>query len=106
MEIGYQSGSSYLICSDGVTDMLSDEELQKILDGTETAEEKVGKILEQALERGGRDNVTLVLAQISGYEEKNIQTLGRAPQYRTVINPGSKKRDKEKICDEKSNAGS
>ena len=48
------------------------ENIQKILDGTETAEEKVGKILEQALERGGRDNVTLVLAQISGYEEKNI----------------------------------
>ena len=72
VEIGYQPGSSYLICSDGVTDMLSDQELQKILDGTETAEEKVGKILEQALERGGRDNVTLVLAQISGYEEKNI----------------------------------
>ena len=87
--------------------MLSDQELQNILDGTETAEEKVGKILEQALERGGRDNVTLVLAQISGYEEKkSSQTLGRTPQYRTVINPGSKKRDKEKICDEKSNAGS
>lgn len=72
VEIGYQPGNSYLICSDGVTDMLSDQELQKILGGTETAEEKVGKILEQALERGGRDNVTLVLAQISGYEEKNI----------------------------------
>ena len=43
-----------------------------VFDGTDTAEEKVGKILEQALERGGRDNVTLVLAQISGYEEKNI----------------------------------
>ena len=28
--------------------MLSDQELQKILGGTETAEEKVGKILEQA----------------------------------------------------------
>lgn len=77
VEIGYQPGSSYLICSDGVTDMLSDQELQKILDGTETAEEKVGKILEQALERGGRDNVTLVLAQISGYEEKIFSNAGQ-----------------------------
>ena len=75
--------------------------------GQKPQKQKVGKILEQALERGGRDNVTLVLAQISGYEaKKSSQTLGRTPQYRTVITPGSKKRDKEKICDEKSNAGS
>ena len=31
VEIGYQTGSSYLICSDGVTDMLSDEEIREIL---------------------------------------------------------------------------
>ena len=88
VEIGYQPGSSYLICSDGVTDMLSDQELQKILDGTETAEEKVGKILEQALERGGRDNVTLVLAQISGYEEKNILNAGQSATVPDGNKPG------------------
>lgn len=88
VEIGYQPGSSYLICSDGVTDMLSDQELQKILDGTETAEEKVGKILEQALERGGRDNVTLVLAQISGYEEKIFSNAGQSATVPDGNKPG------------------
>ena len=71
VEIGYQAGSSYLLCSDGVTDMLSDDEIQSVLNGTGTAEEKVSELLEQALSKGGRDNVTMVLAQISGCEEKN-----------------------------------
>ena len=71
VEIGYQDGSSYLICSDGVTDMLSDEEIQAVLVKNSTAEEKVEELLGAALEKGGRDNVTMVLAQISGYEEKN-----------------------------------
>ena len=43
MEIGYQPGSSYLICSDGVTDMLSDQELQNI----------------RAIENFSSDNVTV-----------------------------------------------
>ena len=71
VEIGYQTGSSYLICSDGVTDMLSDEEIREILGKNSTAEEKVEELLEMALAKGGRDNVTMVLAQISGYEERN-----------------------------------
>ena len=71
VEIGYQTGSSYLVCSDGVTDMLSDEEIREILGKNSTAEEKVEELLEMALAKGGRDNVTMVLAQISGYEERN-----------------------------------
>ena len=71
VEIVYQTGSSYLICSDGVTDMLSDEEIREILGKNSTAEEKVEELLEMALAKGGRDNVTMVLAQISGYEERN-----------------------------------
>ena len=58
------------------------------------------------MERGGRDNVTLVLAQISGYEEKIFSNAGQSATVPDGNKPGSKKRDKEKICDEKSNAGS
>ena len=73
VEIGYQTGSSYLICSDGVTDMLSDEEIQEILSKNRyRGRKKVEELLEMALSRGGRDNVTMILAQINGYEEKKI----------------------------------
>ena len=44
---------------------------REILSKTGTAEEKVEELLEMALSRGGRDNVTMILAQINGYEEKN-----------------------------------
>ena len=34
-------------------------------------DQNVEELLEMALAKGGRDNVTMVLAQISGYEERN-----------------------------------
>jgi len=65
--------------------MLSDEEIQEILSKTGTAEEKVEELLEMALSRGGRDNVTMILAQINGYEvKKSSQTMGRTAQHRAV----------------------
>ena len=64
VEIGYQDGSSYLICSDGVTDMLSDEEIQAVLTKNSTAEEKVEELLGAALEKGGRDNVTVIVCRV------------------------------------------
>ncbi|MCD7868437.1 MAG: protein phosphatase 2C domain-containing protein [Clostridiales bacterium] len=67
----YQAGSRYLICSDGVTDMLTLEELREFLGREGTAEAKVSAILKKALEKGGRDNVTMILIQIEGSEEKN-----------------------------------
>ena len=103
LEIGYQDGSSYLICSDGVTDMLSDEEIQAVLTKNSTAEEKVEELLGAALEKGGRDNVTMVLAQISGYEKKILSKDGQsgiAPGGNNTgltVLPGSNKRDKENL---------
>ncbi len=57
-------GDQFLLCSDGLTDMLSDEELALLLQEPGTAEESVQKLLEAALDRGGRDNVTAILCRI------------------------------------------
>lgn len=61
----YSAGDIYLICSDGLTDMLDIEEITRIL--TEQDENFDGiakKLLDKALENGGRDNITIILCKV------------------------------------------
>jgi protein phosphatase len=55
------AGDRFLLCSDGLTDMLTDAEIRDAL-GEPVAEAAARALVERALERGGRDNVTVVLA--------------------------------------------
>ncbi|MCM1059923.1 MAG: protein phosphatase 2C domain-containing protein [Eubacterium sp.] len=55
-----------LICSDGLTDMVSDTEIKNILCTAEKISEAADKLLKSALNHGGKDNVTLITADISG----------------------------------------
>lgn len=50
-----------LLCSDGLTSMLSDEEISQVLRSQGTIQEKADRLLEQALRQGGEDNISLVL---------------------------------------------
>lgn len=59
----YNSGDVFLICSDGLTDMLTQGEILKILIESE-ADRTAGRLLEMALARGGRDNITIILCRI------------------------------------------
>ena len=51
-----------LICSDGITTMLSDLEIQTIIIGKDNLEDKVSKLISAANDAGGNDNSTVVLA--------------------------------------------
>ncbi|MBQ0000606.1 MAG: serine/threonine-protein phosphatase [Clostridiales bacterium] len=61
-------GSRYLICSDGVTDMLSEEEIASLMAEENDMKTIAERILDCSLENGGRDNITLIL--IEAKEEK------------------------------------
>ena len=63
----YHANDIYLICSDGLTDMVSNEDIWKILSSTEK-EECAELLLRKALENGGKDNITLILLCVN--EEK------------------------------------
>lgn len=57
-------GDQYLLCSDGVTDMLGDEEISEIMKECSSAKESALKLVEAALERGGKDNTTVIICRI------------------------------------------
>ena len=56
-----RAGDRFLLCSDGLTDMASDPEILAILLGARSAESAVEKLIALALDRGGRDNVTVIV---------------------------------------------
>ena len=55
-------GDLYLMCSDGLSDMLDDESIARILLGEASLEEKVGQLVDAANANGGRDNISVLLA--------------------------------------------
>ncbi|NLB88251.1 MAG: Stp1/IreP family PP2C-type Ser/Thr phosphatase [Syntrophomonadaceae bacterium] len=55
-----------LLCSDGLSDMLSDQELYSIITKNNDIAEIGNNLLQEALTKGGYDNITLILVQLSG----------------------------------------
>lgn len=57
-----EPGDLYLMCSDGLSDMLDDEAIARILTTEASLEEKVGQLVDGANANGGRDNISVLLA--------------------------------------------
>lgn len=56
-------GDVMLLCSDGLTGHVSDEEIAEVLGRNESAEAKCRTLLDEALDRGGSDNITILVGQ-------------------------------------------
>ena len=58
-----EDGDVFLLCSDGLSGMVSDEEIGEALRETSDLEEACSKLIERANAAGGNDNVTCILAR-------------------------------------------
>lgn len=58
------AGDQYLLCTDGLTDMVSEEKISEILCMPERADRKTKLLMRCALENGGNDNITIILIQL------------------------------------------
>ncbi len=70
-------GMRILICSDGLTDMVKDPELQEILSQSKDAEEAVKRCITTALHNGGKDNVTAICLFV-GSGKRHISPVRKA----------------------------
>ena len=60
----YNKKDRYLICSDGLTDMVTPEEIKNIIASYENIPECANKLMSTALTNGGIDNITVILCEI------------------------------------------
>lgn len=58
------SGDVYLLCSDGLTDMVGGVEIAKLLDLKVPLEQRVQQLIRAANAHGGRDNITVLLVKV------------------------------------------
>lgn len=58
------AGDHYILCSDGLSKMIPDEMIRDLTLESTDLEKSVQKLIEVANERGGRDNVTVILIRV------------------------------------------
>ena len=59
-----EAGDLYLLCSDGLTDLVADEEIQGILANWNGMEVMAKELVSLANERGGTDNISVILMRL------------------------------------------
>jgi protein phosphatase len=60
-----RDGDVFLLCSDGLTTMVSDEEIREILVRSKTLRSAVNRLVDAANHGGGRDNITAVAFRVA-----------------------------------------
>ena len=62
-EHAVQAGDLFLLCSDGLTEMVDDADIADVLGGRGPLDEQARMLIERAKAGGGRDNVSVILAR-------------------------------------------
>ncbi len=71
-----EDGDQILLCTDGLTDMLEDPVIEKILQDGASVPDRAARLIQAALSAGGRDNVTVVLAESPA---RNVGSASQTP---------------------------
>ncbi|WP_394827009.1 Stp1/IreP family PP2C-type Ser/Thr phosphatase [Pendulispora albinea] len=79
-----KDGDVYILCSDGLSGMIVDDEIKKIVSHSANISEACRKLIEKANEHGGEDNITAVLIKI---EERDDEDSVSSETEKTPVPP-------------------
>ena len=69
-EVELRRGDQILMCSDGLTDMLEDQEIFDIINKRQDLPSTLGELVDMANQHGGNDNITVIMTEAFGGEVK------------------------------------
>ena len=70
-----QDDDVYLLCSDGLSKMMSDDEVRDVLVDHQDLESALYTLIETANDRGGKDNVTVIIVKVLAHNSKKLEIL-------------------------------
>ena len=56
-----ETGEMFMLCTDGLSDYIEHSEIEKVLDGTQSPQERLEILVKKAIDGGSRDNITAIL---------------------------------------------
>lgn len=62
----YTQEKYLLLCSDGLSNLVNEEQMLQVLNEDKKLESKASTLLQMALDAGGEDNITVILVQLDG----------------------------------------
>lgn len=68
--IHWQQGQMIVLCSDGLTNKVTDQQLESVLNSEKTLDEKASELIEMANGAGGEDNITLSIVMNTNGESE------------------------------------
>lgn len=68
-----QNGDRFLLCSDGLTEEVPDDLINKSLQELENLEQAAKTLIQNAKDGGGSDNITVVLVSVEGIENQSSE---------------------------------
>ena len=63
-EMSIQPGDLFLLCSDGLTDMVPEKEIKDMIDVGSEVVDIAEMLINQAMNHGGKDNITILICAI------------------------------------------
>ena len=84
-EINVQTGDRLMLCSDGLYSMITDAEIEKIMNSTRNPQLCATQLANTAVAAGGMDNVTVVVADAEGLQPTVQRKIARRTKITVAI---------------------
>ena len=76
-EINVETGDRLLICSDGLSGMIFDDQIENTLRRVQDPQRCASQLVNEAIANGGHDNVTVIVADVTGFAEVRRKKMAR-----------------------------